>query len=222
MTIARPTVTAIIPAFNEAETIAQVVRPLVASTLVDEVVVVSDGSTDDTERMAREAGARVERLLKQQGKGEAMRVGVSRTYADVIAFFDADLIGLNADHIERLLMPVIVGGRVMNIGIRDRGSFFTWLSHHLPLISGERAMQRRVFEAVPPEYLHGFMVETSLNYYCRSHRLRYGATDLPTLHIRRKFEKVSLSRAVVQYIGMFVEVGKAMLAVRLARIFRRF
>lgn len=218
----RPSVTAVIPAYNEEKTITAVVRPLFASPLVDEVLVVSDGSTDQTVMRAKESGARVRELRRKGGKGEAMLDGVAHSTSDILAFFDADLIGLCEDHIERLLLPVVNGGRVMNIGIRDRGRFFTWISHHLPLISGERAMERRVFESVPPEFMRGFMVETSLNYYCRSHKLRYGATNLPGLHIRRKFEKVSLQRAVVQYIRMFTEVGRAMLAVRLARLFRRF
>ncbi|MBM5789847.1 glycosyltransferase family 2 protein [Candidatus Parcubacteria bacterium] len=218
----RPSVAAIIPAYNEADTIADVVRPLAASPFVDEVIVVSDGSTDGTEHVARAAGARVERLAKRRGKGEAMRLGASRAQAQVLAFFDADLIGLTPEHVERILMPVIVGGRAMNIGIRDRGVFFTWLSHHLPLISGERAMRRDIFEAIPQEYLHGFMVESSLNFYCRSRRLRYGATDLSGLYIRRKFQKVPFARAMVQYVGMFWQVGIAMLAVRLARLFGRF
>ncbi len=218
----RPTVTAVIPAYNEEETIARVVRPLAASELIDEVFVISDGSTDRTASCAQQAGALVHVLSKKGGKGEAMQYGVAHTDSDVIAFFDADLIGLESEHIERLLWPVLTGGRAMNIGIRDRGRFWTRLSHHLPLISGERAMQRDVFEGVPPEYLHGFMVETSLNYFCRVHGLAYGAVELPGLSIRRKYQKVSWPLAVVQYIKMFFEVIKAMLAVRLARLFGRF
>lgn len=218
----RPSVAAIIPAYNEAATIADVVRPIVNSSCIDEVLVISDGSTDDTKEEAGRAGAHVYVFHKRGGKGEAMRYAVAQTQADVLVFFDADLIGLTTEHIERLILPVINGARWMNIGIRDRGRFFTWLSHHLPLISGERAMRRTVFEGVPPEYLHGFMVETSLNYYCRAHRLEYGAVELPGLTIRRKYQKVSWSRAVVQYINMFTEVGKAMLVVRLARLFGKF
>lgn len=218
----RPSVVAIIPAYNEQETIADVVVPLVASELIDTVFVISDGSTDETAARAKAAGAWVHQLPRKGGKGEAMQHAVAHTDADIIAFFDADLLGLTSDHIERLLLPVVNGARQMNVGIRDRGSFWTWLSHHLPLISGERALRRRVFEGVPPEYLHGFMVETSLNYYCRVHGLSYGAVELPHLTIRRKYQKVSWPRAVVQYVRMFGEVAQAMLAVRLARFFRRF
>ncbi|MBI5370340.1 glycosyltransferase [Candidatus Uhrbacteria bacterium] len=218
----RPSVCAIIPAFNEETTIAQVVRPLVTSEGIDEVVVVSDGSTDETAHLARREGATVLELPRRGGKGEAMHFGVEQTTAQVLAFFDADLRGLTHEHVERLLLPVVNGGRWMNVGIRDRGRLWTWVSHHLPLISGERAMRREVFEGIPAEYLHGFMVETSLNYYCRTHRLRYGAVDLPGLSIRRKYEKVSWPRAVVQYTRMFWQVGEAMLVVRLARLLKRF
>lgn len=215
-------VAAIIPAYNEATTIADVVRPIVSSSCIDEVVVISDGSTDNTKEEAERAGVRVFVCHKRGGKGEAMRYALAHTDADVLVFFDADLIGLTTQHIERIVLPVINGARWMNIGIRDRGRFFTWLSHHLPLISGERAMRRSVFEGVPPEYLHGFMVETSLNYYCRVHRLAYGAVELPGLTIRRKYQKVSWPRAMVQYLSMFFEVAKAMVVVRLARLFGKF
>ena len=208
-------VTAIIPAYNEEHTIADVVHPLVASSYIHQVIVISDGSTDQTARLAEEAGAIVFELPQKSGKGEAMLEGVRRTTDPLIAFFDADLIGLTQRHIDQLLLPVINGDRMMNIGIRDRGPLFTFLSHHLPLISGERVMDRHVFEHVPSEYFHGFMVEIALNYYCRIHHLSYGATNLSGLSIRRKYQKVSWPRAVVQYLVMSAEIVKAMVIVRL-------
>ncbi|MBI4714154.1 glycosyltransferase [Candidatus Uhrbacteria bacterium] len=218
----RPRVTAIIPAYNEEKTIGNVVRPLVSSQIIDEVFVISDGSTDKTKEFAEQAGAQVHELPKTGGKGEAMLHAVAHTDSPIIVFFDADLIGLTEEHIERLLLPVINGGIVMNVGIRDRGKFLSSLSRHLPLISGERAMLRRIFENVPPEFMRGFMVETSLNYYCRSHHLRYGSVEMPGLTFRRKYQKVIWPLAVVQYIRMFWQVGVAMLAVRLARMFGKF
>lgn len=215
-------VAAIIPAYNEEKTIAAVVRPLVASPLVDEVIVISDGSTDQTLLCAQAEGARAYGLSRNSGKGEAMRAGVGHTQAEILLFLDADLIGFTENHIELLLLPVLGGARAMNIGMRDRGSFLTRLSSRLPLISGERAMRREVFEGIGPEFMHGFMVESSLNYYCRVHHLAYGAILMPHVMIRRKFEKVSLSRAVVQYINMFGQVIQAMLAVRLANLFGKF
>jgi glycosyltransferase involved in cell wall biosynthesis len=218
----RPRVVAIIPAYNEEKTIGNVVRPLVGSPLVDEVFVISDGSTDKTKEVAEQAGARIHELSRTGGKGEAMMHAASHTNAQILAFFDADLIGLTQDHIEKLLLPVINNGLSMNVGIRDRGRFWTVLSRHLPLISGERAMPREIFEGVPKEFMRGFMVETALNYYCRSRGLRYGSTKMPGLTFRRKYQKVFLPLAVVQYVKMFWQVGVAMLVVRLARLLGKF
>lgn len=214
--------TAIIPAYNEEPTIAGVVRALRESPLVGEIVVVCDGSTDRSAERAREAGATVYELPKNAGKGAAMLHGLAHTDAPIIVFLDADLVGLNADHVERLLLPVLSGSRVMNVGIRDRGPLVSRLAARLPLIGGERAMLRQVAEGVPPEYLQGFMVESALNYYCRSRKLPYGSVFLPGLGIRRKYEKVGWRRGVLEYAGMAWQIVAAMAPVRVGRILNRF
>lgn len=215
-------VTAIIPAYNEEPTIAGVVETLRSSPLIQEVIVVCDGSTDQTAERAGAAGATVYALPHNGGKGAAMLHGLTRTDAPVVAFFDADLVGLTADHVERLVLPVISGSRVMNVGLRDRGALVTRLAKFLPLIGGERAMLRQVIEGVPPEYLQGFMVESSLNYFCRSRALAYGSVLLPGLRIRRKYEKVGWRRGVVEYAHMAWQIVTAMAAVRVGRILKRF
>lgn len=213
---------AIIPAYNEEPTVAGVVGALRASPYVREVIVVCDGSSDGTAALARGAGATVFELPKNQGKGAAMLHGLTHTDASVVAFFDADLIGLTPDHVERLVLPVLSGSRVMNVGIRDRGPLVTRLTEHLPLIGGERVMLRRVVEGVPPEYLQGFMIESALNYYCRSRKLPYGTVFLPGLGIRRKYEKVGWKRGVVEYVKMAWQIAAAMTAVRVGRLLKRF
>lgn len=218
----RPTVAAIIPAHNEEKTIAAVVQVLCRSPLIDEVLVVSDGSTDQTALMAQQAGARVIVEKERNGKGQALIIGVEQTQASIIAFFDADLRGLTQEHVACLLLPVLSGARSMNIGLRDRGPFFTSLTRHLPLISGERALKRAIFDQIPQEYLQGFMIEQTMNYYCRIKHLRYGSVLLRGLSIRRKYEKVGWPRALWEYKKMFSEIVKAMVVVRLARLTGQF
>jgi len=215
-------VTAIIPAYNEEPTIAGVVGALRSSPLVREIIVVCDGSADKTAERARAAGATVFELPHNAGKGAAMLHGLTHTDASVVVFFDADLVDLTADHVERLVLPVLSGSRVMNVGIHDRGPLVTPLVMRLPLISGQRAMLRQVIEGVPPEYLQGFMIESALNYYCRSRRLPYGMVLLPGFRIRRKFEKVGWRRGMVEYIKMAWQIVAAMAAVRVGRLLKRF
>ncbi|MEK9130820.1 MAG: glycosyltransferase [Patescibacteria group bacterium] len=215
-------VAAIVPAFNEEPTIAKVVAVLRSSSLVDEVIVVSDGSTDGTSAAASAAGATVYDLERKGGKGNAMLHALTRTDAQVILFCDADLKGFTLDHVGRLLEPVLNGGRVMNVGLRDRGTIINRFSQFLPLIGGERAILRRIVEAVPPQYLSGFMVESALNYYCRYRRMPYGSVLLRGLSIRRKYEKVGWKEGLKQYRRMITQVVKAMLLVRWAHLWGKF
>lgn len=217
-----PVVAAIVPALNEEQTIGSVVETLVASPRVDEVIVVSDGSTDGTAEVARSAGARVVELPKRGGKGAAMLHGVAQTDAPILLFADADLKGFTTDHVERLLAPVISGGRIMNVGLRDRGPFIGRFARFLPLIGGERAMKRSIIEQIPPEYLSGFMVESALNYYCRSRGLSYGSVPLAGLSIRRKYEKVGWAEGLRQYWKMSKQVATAMIRVRVAKLRGKF
>ena len=84
-------VAAVVPAHNEEATISEVLMVLLNSKELDEVIVVDDGSTDKTAEVSEATGAKVIRLPKKEGKGNAMREGVKRTKAEIIVFCDADL-----------------------------------------------------------------------------------------------------------------------------------
>lgn len=215
----KPKIVAIVPALNEEPTVAGVVSILKKSPYLDEVIVVSAGSTDETARVAREAGATVFEPPANGSKGASLLYGVEKTDAQIVLFVDADLYGFKVEHVERLVRPVIEGKRAMNIGLRDRGWWQTELTKHLPLISGERALKREIIKNIEPKFLQGFMVETALNYYCRSHRRNYGAVKLPGLNMRKKIDKVGWIRGSWQYLVMSFQVIKAMVVVRLAKKF---
>jgi polyisoprenyl-phosphate glycosyltransferase len=218
----RESITAIIPAHNESATIAGVIEPILSSKIIDEVIVVSDGSTDETVSVARDAGAKVIEIKENIGKGGAMMKGVEQTDSEIIAFFDADLLGLTSDHVELLARDVLSGERMMSCSLRDRGLVRTAITLFLPLISGERVLRREVIEGIPPRFLKGYMVEAAMNYHCRSRGWRYGAMVLKDLSFVKKYQKVGLLKAVLQYVHMFYQVGKAMIVVRLAHISGKF
>src|SRR5579875_1950647 len=105
-----PKVAAVIPAYNEVGRIRRVLDALKATPEVSEIIVVSDGSTDGTyEAACAVPGVQAIQLPRNKGKGGAMREGAMRTQADVLIFFDADLIGLKPEHIRDLISPVCAG-----------------------------------------------------------------------------------------------------------------
>lgn len=214
-----PKTAAIVVAYNESETIPGVIRPIVESQLFDEVIVISDGSTDDTAEKARAAGATlVHQLPIKSGKGAAVLHGVTHTDAPILFFADADLYGLEKKHLQIILDPVLQGQRVMNAGIRDRGKLLMYVSHKLPIISGERALMRFVIEGISPKYLQGFMLEAAMNYHCRVRKLSYGMVPCYGLTIRRKMQKVGVGKGVLEYVKMVYQIIRAMVVVRLAHL----
>ncbi|ACO46318.1 glycosyltransferase family 2 protein [Deinococcus deserti] len=141
-------VAVVIPAFNEEDTVANVVR--VGLTVTPDVVVVSDGSSDSTARVAREAGAHVVELNENAGKGAALLAALHATQADLVVMLDADLMGLTHEHLQQLLEPVRSGQLDMSIGVFDGGGFVTdWGNKLTPHLSGQRACRRDWLLAVP-------------------------------------------------------------------------
>src|SRR5207244_11237982 len=89
--------------------------------MIDEIIVVSDGSTDRTVEIARGFdGVATIALRENRGKGYAMRMGVDYARHDVLFFVDGDMFHLTRQHITSLLGPVLRDECDMNIGVRNR------------------------------------------------------------------------------------------------------
>jgi len=110
-------ITALIPAYNEEQTVGEVVRE--ALRYVDEVLVVDDGSTDDTSQLADRAGAKVIRHDENKGVLEALKTGFKASSGDVIVTLDADGQCSPTD-IPRLTEPIMEGKADLVLGVRDR------------------------------------------------------------------------------------------------------
>lgn len=164
--------TAIVAAYNEEKTIADVLSALTRSPLIDEVIVVSDGSQDRTVEIARTFdGVRTVALRENHGKGYAMAVGVANASNDTLFFCDGDMYNVTEEHIAALVTPVLRGDCDMNIGVRNRGTVSNFLHLKMkcgPILSGIRVMRREVFETVPAQYQSHYKIEAALNCFCAS------------------------------------------------------
>jgi glycosyltransferase involved in cell wall biosynthesis len=112
----------VIAAYNEGRVIAEVVRPLVNEGCT--VVVVDDGSRDDTAACARAAGARILRHAINRGQGAALQSGLRYALehgASILVTFDAD--GQHsADDVPRLIGPILDGHAEIVLGSRFLGN----------------------------------------------------------------------------------------------------
>ena len=109
---------AVLPAYNEAKTIASVVKEV--KDKVDEVIVIDDGSGDLTADLAQQAGAKVLTHFLNRGQGAALQTGINFALnqgADIIVTFDAD--GQhNPDDIKRVVQPLLLGEVEVVLGSR--------------------------------------------------------------------------------------------------------
>ena len=177
-------ISAIIAAYNEEKTIAEVLTVLTRNRLIDEIIVVSDGSTDSTVDIARTFDVTTIALRENRGKGYAMRVGVEYARHDILFFVDGDMFNLTDDHIKALIRPVMRDQCDMNIGVRNRGpirNFFHLQMKVGPVLSGIRVMRRAVWETVPVRYQERFKIEAALNFFCSQAGFRQRQTVIYNL-----------------------------------------
>jgi glycosyltransferase involved in cell wall biosynthesis len=120
-----PLVSIVVPAFNEQATIAQVLRRVAAAPFRHEILVVDDGSADDTVALVRSLEAEIDglRLLAQdrnRGKGAAVRAGIAASSGDIVVIQDADL-EYDPGDLPRLIQPLADGVADVVYGTRLRG-----------------------------------------------------------------------------------------------------
>ncbi len=131
-------VSVVIPALNEEEPIANVVRNVARTGIPNEIIVIDNGSTDRTTERAHEAGARV--VTAPRGYGRACAAGVAAVHpeCDIIVFLDGD--GSDCpEFLKKLVDPVIAGTHDFVIGSRTRGQRETGSMNFQQLFSGRLA-----------------------------------------------------------------------------------
>ena len=131
-------ITCIIPYFNEAQRVDRVIESILHMDLIEEIILVDDGSTD-----GGYAGTAPHvhhyHLPLNQGKCEAMRFGLKKANGEIIVFLDADLTGLTSAHVESLVSPLLQKQSDLVVSRRELISYFD-------VVSGERAFYKSDWE----------------------------------------------------------------------------
>ncbi len=192
---------ALVPAFNEADNIADTILAVTEINQITQIVVIDDGSTDNTAKIAAEFPVELITLAVNQGKGQALNAGWQTYAADIYLLIDADL-RESAIYAKELLPPIISGKydmsianfslhqatktqRKMGLGIAKTIAkwgikLLTGHSFKSPL-SGQRAVVSEVLKNVGG-FAEGFGCEVALTIKALKQGYRLVEVDLPMTH----------------------------------------
>ena len=203
-------ITCIIPAFNEGRRIKAVVTRVLAAKkegLVDEVIVVSDGSTDTTAKAAKEAGAdQIIAYSPNKGKACAVMTGIRAAKPGDILLLDADLTTLQVSHIRQLVKAAEASESLMVIGFLsdDLGQ------QVVPHLSGQRVIKRELAARMLEEKWDKGRANFEILANRLAAKLKSSTVMIPLaeLHHVRKEHKYSNYEAFYRKMLFPVEVAK--------------
>ncbi len=200
-------VSAVIPAYNEELTVAKVVEVCKASSLIDEIIVVDDGSKDQTSLLAENAGARVIRYEENRGKAYVVLAGAKEAKNEIILLLDADLTNLNVKHIELLILPVLQGSVQATIGLFTKGRMKTDLAHTLsPGLSGQRCLHRDFLLKMANIENVRYAFEICLNNWMKKNQIMIQKIPLEGVSHLTKEEKRGSRRGFSNRMGMYEDI----------------
>ncbi|MCR1898112.1 glycosyltransferase family 2 protein [Irregularibacter muris] len=202
-------IAAIIPAFNEESRIENVLNAVKKVEIIDEIIVVDDGSEDNTYHVAVKNGIKAIRLEKNQGKGGAIMKGVHSTDADTLVLLDADLIGLTPEHITDLIEPILGTDVQMTYGLFSDGRLATDFAQKVaPFLTGQRVVKREIFQQLAHLEISRFGMEVALTRYVRKNNIPSVGVPMANMTHVMKEEKLGLFKGFSARLKMYWEIIK--------------
>ncbi|MCX7026586.1 MAG: glycosyltransferase family 2 protein [Spirochaetes bacterium] len=196
-------VTAIICAYNEIQRIEEVLSAVAVNGVFEEIVVVDDGSTDETwgiiQTFTRICGLTAVRLQENKGKGNAMAIGVEHAHGEILVFWDADLVGSREAHFLQLIEPILNGDADMVLGQAD-DTLVPYGVNVFRSLAGQRSLRKKdILPILEDMKTSKFGVEVLINLTFDSLGKRVKLVKLEDLNHPTKFEKTGRIQAIKEF-----------------------
>lgn len=197
-------VSAIICVYNEEKTLRNVVLSVFEDCNINEIIVINDGSSDNSKEIIEELKAEMEikaiHFDENKGKGYAMAVGVENATNEIIAFIDADQTKIIPIYIQQMISFLIQENNDMVLGYTT--TKIGWFDiNPIKILTGERALFKKDIIPILDKMKESrFGVETLLylHYVSMDKKIKY--TKLVGLKHKDKYKKASFTDATIRYI----------------------
>jgi len=210
-------VSIIICAYNEKETILNVLQQCRKYNRDAEIIVVDDGSEDGTPDVIADVKQKLGlvqiNIPTNQGKSNAMATGIEQAKNDIILFFDADVTGIRKEHFKHLLQPLYGEEPEADMVLGSpRETLINYRFNPFRTLTGERSLFKKDVIPILDEIRDiRFGVETFLNLYYQAHGKKVKYTVLEGLTHPTKYEKTTSARATWEYIAEGGQIAEALL-----------
>lgn len=138
-----PNVSAIVPVYNEGKSVKKVLKTLLSSPYISEVICINDGSTDNSKQILEEFGKSIHVITfkKNQGKGKAVAAGIKKAKGEFLLFCDSDLINFTKTHIKDMLTPIFRKDTQVVFAVPTQDKTGKYARHEV-FLAGERIYPR--------------------------------------------------------------------------------
>ncbi|MCS7285753.1 MAG: glycosyltransferase family 2 protein [Anaerolineae bacterium] len=207
--ISLPSVSVIVTAYNEQAFIETTIASILESGFPCELIVVDDGSTDQTPRILEKFGEKIKVITHptNRGKGAAMASGLKEATGEIVIFCDAHLLGLKQHHLLFMVLPLVYGSAkaVLGVGIQEKIPLPLVDIGPLLVLTGQRAYYRSDLLPLVDEIEDlGYGVETFL--LTKFPRNRTAVVLLPGLIHLTKQDMAPLLAVTVGYLREAIEI----------------
>ncbi len=205
-------ISVVIAAYNEEPRIANVLKVVQHHPLINEVIVVNDGSSDKTSDIVRQFDVTLIENEKNLGKTLSIKKGIEAAKNDLIMLLDADLIGLSPESISELAKPVLGGKVDWSLSLRSNsfGRINRYKFAKVDWLSGERVVPKDLL-ADPLIWSRpnvGYGVETLMNRSLLHKRKTFQSVYLPGVVNPTKSDKNGAWGGFIKQSKMVLQILK--------------
>jgi glycosyltransferase involved in cell wall biosynthesis len=202
-------ITCIIAAHNEEKRIENVLKVISGKSLLSEIIVVDDGSRDNTAKIIKRfRKVKLISYKKNKGKTSALLTGIKIAKGDYIVLLDADIFGFNMKNLLDLVNPLIKDRADISISLRSKQKLNYNLLDLPVLLSGERAFRSGVIDFEQFHKLPGYGFESLFNLQALDKGLRVKFVPMLNVQNTAKIEKIGLVRGLIKEVEMGLHIVK--------------